>query len=1252
MILIRNKLNFKHTNRKGRRGSHTFRDLSPGALYRLDIVPEDGERQVIKFNTKPIPVPKVSTSKFYRQAPDSESTQVFGAVLYWTPPAGALDGYAVSVQPNHGEIKAPVYQKNGESRTDNTQPRRVVTGLEPGLEYNFTIESTAGNEKSAPTIFNTRIPPETPGPIEVKSVDSRSAVLDWQREHRGFLDGFYLETVPPEGEMIRPKRNTDKQREVAGLKPGKKYTVKVHSTAYGLLSFRPSERSIITLPEAPLGDLVVISRDPVNVTLSWTPPDGEAQMYQILYYPTDSDARKLKELSINSTITLTNLDPGTEYNFEIETISNGLHSDSKSFDPIATPPLGIEDLTVIDKDFTSVSIGWNHPKPDNVKYVVDYSPNSRNSWPVGPFITTDTLAAVDGLEPGRTYVFNVYAVANNVESEPKKIKVTLPVPDKPSKVEISEVADTSFEITWESPYADATFTVDVLSVAGGHVDGFPISTSEKGYSVEGLDQGEVYKVTVSTVLDGFTTDKSAMQVETFKNSEDTILFSSNSDVEMEVIDATMNQFASYILNAIDDESISLGINVSPEPHFINNDKFAVLSVSIHAKPSVLSPEMLNQLFKDWNDDQSEDSKYFSDVIDTNLNECKMRNACSANSKCVDKEILYTCQCNEGYLDQTDEVVNSDKIYTLEGQVCLADLEDNCVNTDWKFQRQGYVVVRRNMPELAEFSMCFKMTLNSPKLQGTIVSYRHEGSKLLMYQQKNRLFVNVNGNEMYELASYFQEDVVYSICLAANDDLIKLIVNGETMQSLKPENSVKLLGGGKVQISHDSECNRKCERIRGDLDARIEDFTIWSEAKSTEELKNFAAGECLTNGIMTLEKEATSLLGPMPDRPKQESVDDLFHNFVIATISPSGSPGFADLATRRWTTPASPYPTPANDPTNNRFIIETVAPPVYRADGGEDHEEIARPTYAPLPDQEVSINNLFNTNVNEIIGKPEVIDSIKTHCNPDNMTIVAEKAMIDDYEKKYGPLALSDPSCGRRTQGKNYVWEISPDLLGCGSTLELTDTHVTFVNSLSTASSAEETITAKGGIIFGNQLSARQTTKVSMEVSCQFPLDYTVTAEYPFLPQISMNIIKFNVTDYGEFSALMQLFDTDAFERPFEGSPEIEEGELLNVGVSLLDVTDPNVRVTLQECWATPESSPAHELRHDLIADACGVPGVLDNTLDIVSNGDSRMAKWHGSVFKFVGYENVWLHCNIKVCFADKAKGSKMNRNEIDSSYWD
>ena len=73
--------------------------------------------------------------------------------------------------------------------------------------------------------------------MEVKMIGSRSTVLEWQREHRGFLDGFYLETNPPDGEISRPKRQTDKSREVTGLKPGKRYSVKVHSTAYGLLRF-------------------------------------------------------------------------------------------------------------------------------------------------------------------------------------------------------------------------------------------------------------------------------------------------------------------------------------------------------------------------------------------------------------------------------------------------------------------------------------------------------------------------------------------------------------------------------------------------------------------------------------------------------------------------------------------------------------------------------------------------------------------------------------------------------------------------------------------------------------------------------------------------------------------------------------------------------------------------------------------------------------------------------------------------------
>jgi len=111
-------------------------------------------------------------------------------------------------------------------------------------------------------------------------------------------------------------------------------------------------------------------------------------MYSIIYYPTSSDARKLRELSINSTITLTNLDPGTEYNFEIETVSNGLHSDPMTA-TLTTEPDRVLDLEVLNNDFTSASIGWNHPEHEDALYVVEYSPSSQDAWPVSPFLTKE-----------------------------------------------------------------------------------------------------------------------------------------------------------------------------------------------------------------------------------------------------------------------------------------------------------------------------------------------------------------------------------------------------------------------------------------------------------------------------------------------------------------------------------------------------------------------------------------------------------------------------------------------------------------------------------------------------------------------------------------------------------------------------------------------------------------------------------------------------------------------------------------------
>ena len=74
----------------------------------------------------------------------------------------------------------------------------------------------------------------------------------------------------------------------------------------------------------------------------------------------------------------------------------------------------------------------------------------------------------------------------------------------------------------------------------------------------------------------------------------------------------------------------------------------------------------------------------------------------------------------------------------------------------------------------------------------------------------------------------------------------------------------------------------------------------------------------------------------------------------------------------------------------------------------------------------------------------------------------------------------------------------------------------------------------------------------MSVSCTFPLDYTVTADYPFLPQINMQVYKFNVSGHGEFSAIMQLYEDETYESAYTTVPEIKEEEMLNVGISLIE----------------------------------------------------------------------------------------------------
>ena len=90
-----------------------------------------------------------------------------------------------------------------------------------------------------------------------------------------------------------------------------------------------------------------------------------------------------------------------------------------------------------------------------------------------------------------------------------------------------------------------------------------------------------------------------------------------------------------------------------------------------------------------------------------------------------------CECKPDYVDVTNSVIDGSTLVNLPGQVCVANPTDHCVRTNWRFQRNGYLVVRRRMPAVDAFTLCFAIQLNSQRLRGTLTTYRQGNSVLLM-----------------------------------------------------------------------------------------------------------------------------------------------------------------------------------------------------------------------------------------------------------------------------------------------------------------------------------------------------------------------------------------------------------------------------------------------------------------------------------------------------------------------------------------
>ncbi|XP_039261160.2 uncharacterized protein LOC120337462 isoform X1 [Styela clava] len=432
---------------------------------------------------------------------------VYGAVVSWEmPDMGMLDDFVLTVDPPHGSVRVPIKLKSGISSEARTEQRRIVWELLPGVAYEFTVQTKSNGVLSNPITGKERMPPEIPGSITVEELKSTSVVISWEGNHRGILDGYAIETEPVGGIAVQISDDPlHQRRKVDNLIPGTTYDIEVYSTMDGLLSFKPSVIVINTPPATPRKEVKSEQITSESVFITWNPPPGQFEYYEIVYYPTDRDFGRLRERVWDARVNLTRLDPGSSYQVEIFSFGNDLFSEPL-LETVYTRPLPPNKVKTTSTHDTII-MSWETVYFDGgakIDYTIVGEENGTITKYLGPGITE---LSITELEPGSDYVINVFTVKNGVESDPVTVQTrTNPEPKAPPSDNIPVPPEAA--ATEKTVWTETTGTTAQTSTAAAATT---TPAAIAGLVEETTAETENYKTTTTTAAAATTSQSTTTE---------------------------------------------------------------------------------------------------------------------------------------------------------------------------------------------------------------------------------------------------------------------------------------------------------------------------------------------------------------------------------------------------------------------------------------------------------------------------------------------------------------------------------------------------------------------------------------------------------------------------------------------------------------------------------------------------------------------------------------------------------------------
>ncbi|KAJ8245394.1 hypothetical protein GJAV_G00270280 [Gymnothorax javanicus] len=383
-----------------------------------------------------------------------------------------------------------------------SEERVVFSGLGPGQLFNFSVRSEKEGFRDSTPVFRTfRTAPSTAEWLP-HSKTCTSLTVCWSRPP-GVIDGFILSISNDTYKMMKNFTASDlRMLCFEGLSPGSDYRIDLLSFSGEKMSV-PATVNLSTVPGAP-EDLTLVQQDDDSVFVSWRPPQGQVEGYQVAWQtgltPLRYGASAMQETRRNlsateSSIGVQNLTPGAEYRFTLQSFRRAETSEPASKRILMRPPRLCR-LSLTKVNTSSVGLAWDAAAGlfDHYRLTVA---NASATQEV--FLPPEALSyTVSGLQDGCSYNLTMERVRGTVTGRAALLTVTT-VPARPNALRVSSVSSHSFSLRWAGPSGCVDrYQVD-LNPAQGQVTVRSVENGEIQADVLTLTPGVSYSTTVTAV---------------------------------------------------------------------------------------------------------------------------------------------------------------------------------------------------------------------------------------------------------------------------------------------------------------------------------------------------------------------------------------------------------------------------------------------------------------------------------------------------------------------------------------------------------------------------------------------------------------------------------------------------------------------------------------------------------------------------------------------------------------------------------